>query len=188
MAYLFRTRNKSGKFHPRWRFQYTDWQGRRRTATGKTSKSETEKLAARVEAKNDEIRKGFRPVPKKSDKHVERPFQEVMSEYFAWGESQGGRGGRAWSKGHTRMTRSLLSWWKDHLGLKTLADLCCVLPRVEEALRGLQNEGRTGKTLQNYSQALNGFCRWSLARGYMDEDPLKDLSRFVNGGREVRRC
>jgi len=52
--------------HERFRFEYTDYQGKRRTASGSSSKAETEKLAARVQAGQDEIRRAAsvrRPVP-----------------------------------------------------------------------------------------------------------------------------
>src|SRR5438093_13635608 len=91
MPYVFQTRYKDGSPHPRWRFQFTGWRGRRRTATGTTSKSETEKLALRVQSDQDAIRNGWRPAPKSSDKP--RLFKEVSAEYLAWGQSQGGRGG-----------------------------------------------------------------------------------------------
>ena len=60
MAYLYRTRGKDGLLHEKWRFQYTDWQGCRKTGTGYVSKTETAKLAARIEAEHLEIRKGYR--------------------------------------------------------------------------------------------------------------------------------
>src|SRR5881409_1386768 len=105
MPYIFKTKRKDGTDHQRWRFQYTGWRGRRRTATGTTSKSETEKLALRVQSDQDAIRNGWRPAPKTSDKP--RLFKEVSTEYLAWGQSQGGRGGHPWGKTHARMRRSL---------------------------------------------------------------------------------
>ena len=94
MAYVFQTFDKNGKPHPHWKFQFTDWTGRRRSSTGTTSRTETEKLAARVEAEHDAIRRGHREPPKSFNKHLNRPFEEARNDYLAWGESQGGRGGR----------------------------------------------------------------------------------------------
>ncbi len=109
MAYVFRTRSKkTGKLHPSWRFQYTDWKGCRRTATGTTSRPETEKLAGKVQAEHDAIRRGYREAPKSSRKHRKRPLKEVTDEYLAWGNSQGGRGGRPWGSGHARVRKSHL--------------------------------------------------------------------------------
>src|SRR5438093_332923 len=53
MPYVFQTRGKDGSPHSRWRFQFSDFRGRRRTATGTTSRTETEKLAQRVQSDQD---------------------------------------------------------------------------------------------------------------------------------------
>ena len=52
------------------------------------------------------------------------------------------------------MRRSHLQWWQELLGRETLADLNGILPRVEASLRELRNAGRSGKTLQNFAEAL----------------------------------
>ncbi len=82
MPYMFKTKSRDGKPHPRWKFQYTDWQGKRRSATGTTSKVQTEKLAQRVQAEQDAIRKRWQPAPKNSD--TPRAFREVMEEYLCY--------------------------------------------------------------------------------------------------------
>ena len=177
MAHVFRTHSrKDGKAHPRWRFEFIDWQGRKRKGTGYTSKAETEKLALRVQAEHDEIRKGFRPPPKRSERP--RAFDEASAEYLAWGEAQGGRGGRAWSERHARMRRVHLAWWKDELRLKMVFDLHGRLADVERALRGLKDAGKAGKTLANHAESLSAFCDWCVERDYLREDPLKGLSPF----------
>ena len=188
MAYVFRTQGKNGKAHARWRFQYTDYLGHRRTATGTTSKQETAKLAEQVQAEHDLIRKGLRPLPRISGAHSGRQFKEVSSEYMMWGESQGGRGGRAWAEHHARMRRSRIDWWAKTLALETLADIQGMLPRVEKALRKLQEEGKSGKTLTNYAETLRHFCGWCVTRGYLDENPLKALAAFDCTPRTNRRA
>ena len=186
MPYVFQTKRKNGKYHPRWRFQYTDWHGRRRSATGTTGKAETEKIALRVQAEQDAIRNGWRPPPRPSD--TPHAFEEVKGEYLAWGESQGGRGGRPWGKTHARMRRFFLEWWKDRLGLELLADLNGILPRLEKVLRELETGGRSGKTLQNYADGLAAFCDWCVSRGYLDEDPLAGLAAFDTTPQTQRRA
>lgn len=93
--------------HPKWRFEYTDWQGKRRIKTGHASKTETEMLALKVRGEQDEIRRGYRPIPKSKDEYTSRPCREVIEEYLAWGKSPGGRMGRSWSKDHPRIRRSI---------------------------------------------------------------------------------
>ena len=62
--------------------------------------------------------------------------------------------------------------------METLGDLYGVLSAVEEVLRQLQSDGKAGKTVQNYAEALKSFCLWCVKREYLAEDPLKHLSPF----------
>ncbi len=188
MAYVFRTKKSDGKYHPKYRFQYTDWQGKRRTATGTTSKAETARVAAQLEAEHDLIRKGLRPPPKTSTEHGKRPFAEVREEYLAWGLSQGGRRGKPWGKEHARKRTTHLSWWQEELRLEALEDLEFSLGRVETAMRQLQAEGRAGKTLHNYTEAITSFAKWCVARGYLEKNPFTDLAKFDVQPKTVRRA
>src|SRR5437867_2715362 len=186
MPYVFQTKDRNGKPHPRYRFQYTDWEKRRRTALGTTGRSSTEKLALHVQTEQDAIRRGWKPAPKPSD--TPRAAGSVIAEYLDWGRSQGGRGGHAWGVTHARMRKAHLKWWKDTLGLETLGDLTGSLPEVEKALRDLESDGKSGKTLQNYAESLAAFCDWSVSRGYLESDPLGELSKFDTSPRTRRRA
>ncbi len=186
MAYVFRTKRPDGTLHPRWRFQYTDFLGRRRTGSGTTNRAETEKLATSVQAEQDAIRKGWRPAPKVSD--TPRPFAEVVAEYLAWGAAQGGRGGRPWGATHDRMRKTHLAWWTEHLDVEFLSDLVGSLGKVERALRDLEAEGRSGKTVQNYAEAIGALCDWAVERQYLDSDPLGRLKSFDCTPQDRRRA
>ncbi len=157
---------------------FIDANGDRKFFTGTRSKKETERLALRFEDEHRQIRTGYVPEPSAADEHHDRPFTEVTDEYVAWGESQGGLGGRPWSQEHVKKRRTLLAWWQETLSLETLSDIEGILPRVEKALRDLQNKGRAGKTLANYAEAVTAFCDWCVKRGYLESDPLKSLGRF----------
>ncbi len=98
---------------------------------------------------------------------------------LAWGESQGGRGGRPWGKTHVRNRITHLGWWQERLGLEILANLEGVLPCVEEALRELQVKGRAGKTLANYAEALAALCDWCRQRSYLASNPLKSFEKVA---------
>ena len=186
MPTIFQTKDRNGVPHRNWRFKYIDYKGNRKTATGFPTKEATKKLANRIQTEQDQIRKGERSVPKESDKP--RLFSAVVAEYLAWGESQGGHGGRPWSKGHLRPKRSHLGFWQKRLKLEVLTDLIGCLPRVEESLRELQAMGRKGKTLQNYAESLASFCDWSIKRDYLDHDPLKNISKFDTSPVTIRRA
>lgn len=119
MAYIFQTLNRTtGKPHPKWRFQYTDYLGQRHTGTGLTSKSETEKLANRIEAEHDEIRKGYRPAPSQSERRKADRFRDVADEYLAWGKAQGGpsmnaNGSAFWPGGKRSSIWSVSAIWTE---------------------------------------------------------------------------
>jgi len=185
MVYVFKTKDKNGKQHDRWRFQYTDWQGKRKGASGTTSRKETEKLAARVQADQESIKKGWKAPPKKSD--APRSFRDTADEYLDWGSTQGGRKGRPWSDEHHYKRKGFLEWWENRLGLRLVSDLEGCLPRVEKALRELLKKGRTGRTASAYTEGIAAFCDWCVDRGYLDNDPLKGMAPFDRTPRSPRR-
>jgi len=157
---------------------FTDANGKQKFFAGTRKRAETLHMAERLEDEHRQVRVGYRPAPKAADKHKKRPFSEVATEYLSWGESQGGRRGHPWSKDHAVRKRCHLGWWQQRLGLERLGDVDGVLPRVEKALRELQEAGRSGKTIQNQVEALKGLFNWCVARGYLLENPLKSLGRF----------
>jgi integrase len=186
MPTIFQTFDRNGKPHHNWRFKYINYKGERKTATGLPTKESTKRLAWKIQAEQDEIRKGLRPPPKESE--IPRAFEEVVAEYLAWGESQGGRGGRPWSGTHLEPRQRHLAFWQKRLSLIYLSDLTGILPKVEAALREMQNKGRAGKTLQNYAEALAALCDWAIKRHYLESDPLKDLQKFDTTPETTRRA
>ncbi len=175
--------------HERWRFEYTDYQGRRRTASGSASKAQTTALAARVQAREDEIRRGFRPAPKREDEHALRPIEKVIEEYLDYGAACGGLRGKPWGPVHLRRKAATLEWWVGKLNLKVLGDLNGnILARVEQILRDYHRKGRTGKTCRNQAEALRSFCRWCVKLSYLGQDPLQSLSQYDASPTTIRRA
>ena len=174
---------RNGKY----RGWYTDHRARQKNFIGTQKKAETLYMARKFEDEHRQIRLGYRTAPTTADGHQLRSFTVVMEEYLAWGEAQGGRGGRAWSTPHARNRRTSLEGWKERLSLETLADLEGILPRVEKALRTLQAEGKAGKTIANHAEALHAFCLWAEQRGYLAADPLKGLAPFDTTPQTRRR-
>ena len=166
---------------------FIDYTGKRKYFTALT-RSEAKQEAKRLEAEHRLVRDGLRDAPSTASKHGKRPFVEFVDEYLEWGEAQGGRGGRPWGKTHARNRRAHLRWWQDQLGLELLSDMRSALPRVEKQLRSLQQRGRAGKTIANYSEALGALCDWCVQRGYLAEDPLKALAPFDTTPQTTRRA
>lgn len=173
MVYVFKIQGKK-----RWRYRYKKADGRKGFGIGLTSKRETEQIAMRRQTEEEAIARGWKKAPKPSD--TPRNALETMQEYLDWGKTQGGRRGHGWGERTAIANRSRLLFWKDELGLKELSDLMGTLPIVEKSLRLLKEQGRSGKTLQHYASILNAFCNWCCerSRGYLDENPLKGMTRF----------
>jgi len=186
MVGIRRTKRRDGALHPRVRGWYVDWTGKRKWFSGTHDEEGTLAMARRLEDDHRQIRLGYRPPPKASDKP--RRFTDVVQEYLAWGQAQGGRGGKAWSNIHAAKRQRHLTWWQERLLLQSLSDLDGCLPAVEAALRNLHSDGRTGKTVQNYAEALAAFCDWCVERGYLDDDPLKRLKAYDTTPKAKRRA
>jgi integrase len=177
MAYLFRTKSKSGKLHPRWKFQYTDHGGVRRTQAGYTSKVETEKYARAVEEKQRQIKEGLVAAPGSAFHSRKLVVKDIVKEYLAWGRLQG------WTACHAEHREAQLNWWIAEAKLKTLADFDNLLPRVEKGLRKLSEEipprrkgkKRSLKTINHYGNTVKALCIWCHERDYLDENPLRRL-------------
>ena len=89
MAGVRKKPKNNGKFQA-W---FVDFTGKRKFFTGTRRKSETLKIAQRLEDEHKQIRLGYRPIPKSAQKHRNKPFEETTAEYLAWGRMQGGRRG-----------------------------------------------------------------------------------------------
>ena len=176
MAGVRRTKRKDGTYHPKYRGWYIDCNKKRRWFTGTTKKGETLARARELEDEHRRVREGFRPpTPLHARSH---PYEDVLEEYLAWGEAQGGRKGRPWAARHLESRKHHLPWWQERLGVEDVSDLMGMLARVERVLRDLRNNGRTGKTINLYAESLKAFCDWCVNRGCLEENPLKCLQRF----------
>jgi len=200
MAYVFQTFSKDGRPHKRWRFQYIDWKGRKRTATGATSKTATVAIADQVQLEQDKIRKHkVRPEPKPSD--TPQPIAEAIEAYLAAGRANGGHGGRPWSANHAHNREQRLKWWFDALQLTYVHELENSLARVESVMQRLRKVGcpRTrfkrkqttelsGRTLNHYAESLRAFIQWAMERGYLTANPLMKLPKYDTTPVRIRRA
>lgn len=169
---------------------YRDAAGRRRYWTAedpKASKAQVRAIVARLEDDHHQVRLGYRPARTTADRHRTRPLTELVTEYLAWGQSQGGLGGRAWSGQHADHRQAHLIWWRQRLGLETVGDLAGILPRAEGALRELLAT-HTGRTAAAYTESLRALCLWAERRGYLDGDPLRGMAAVDASPRRQRRA
>lgn len=168
---------------------YHDWEGKRVYFLGTHDLKDTKAVARQKEDKERLIKQGFLPRPKPSDKP--RPVADLVRDYLSWGRSQGGHGGRPWSKPVASKHAQRLDFWRTRLNIETIADIR--LPLVEGALQELQKKGRiphdprrrkqcikpfSGKTLNHYRESLCAFLRWCKSRNYVEQHPLEGLAEF----------
>ena len=187
MPGILRTKTKGGKWRAWYKSHLTGPDGRRKTIkfTGTRSRRETLALAQERQVHEDRIIAGLAQAPE--DRKPWRDFVDTVQDYLAYGESQGGRGGRPWGRTHARNQRAQLAWWHEQIGFRTLEDLMTALRPVETALVKLRDRGRTGKTLRNYQESIQSFCRWCIDRGYLPSNPLARLRKFDATPRTRRR-
>ena len=178
MPGILRKKTKDGKWRGWYKSHLAGADGYRKTVkfTGTGSRRDTLAMAHQRQLDEDRIAAGLAAAPDEAFNW--RDFVDTVQDYLAYGESQGGRGGRPWGLTHARNQRSRLAWWHEQIGFETLEDLMQSLRPVETALVRLRDRGRTGKTLHDYQQALKSFCRWCVDRGYLPRDPLARLRRF----------
>jgi len=175
---------------PSGRYQgfFIDCTGKKRYFTGSTRRSETVRIARKLEEDHLQIRLGYREPQQTYFKYRDRPFIDTVNEYLEWGKLQGGHKGRPWSESHAPRKQRHLELWAETLELKVLSDLDNLLPRVEATLRELADRGKTGKTIANIVEALRSFCNWCVIRNYLSENPLTDLAEVDTTPKEEYRA
>ncbi len=161
-----------------YRFWYKDRNGDRGWGVGTKSRAVTLGWAHQKEELERKIREGLAMAPGSVEVNSHRPIAEVTDEYLAWGNAQGGRGGRKWGKDHARKRQDHLAWWNAWLDLDVLGDLVGSLPQVEAGQSDLRRRKLACKTIKNYTEALVSFCKWCVDREYLAEHPLKRMGRL----------
>jgi integrase len=174
MAGVWSKPSSRGKY----RGWFTNYEGERVFFTGTTSKTNTRDMANHFEDQHRQIKLGYLPPPSCAERQAKRPFWETVQEHMTWGRSQGGRRGYPWAELYADSKERHLTWWREQLGLEVLGDLQGILADAECALRGLQEAGRAGKTINDYVAALRSFIRWCIERDYMASDPLRRIAKF----------
>ena len=187
MASVFRKRDRrTGKKLPAWRFKFKGADGRWHYGVGWPDKQKTVNHAADVEADARAIRTGEKDAPKSTAAKRNTPIGTVTGEYLAWGEVQGGLGGRPWDDQNAKLKRINLEYWKTELGLTLLSDID--LPRVEKVVQALLAAGKAPKTVSLRVESLRSFCLWAIRRGYLAGNPLAGIARLDTRPREPHRA
>ena len=107
MAGVRKKPNPGGNYHG-W---FVNFHGKQQFFTGTTNRAETRRIAQDKEREHKQIRLGYRPPPKSTERHRLRPYTEVRDEYLAWGKKQGGHNRRPWNEKHAHNRSVQLTWW-----------------------------------------------------------------------------
>jgi len=167
---------------------FTDYMGKKQYFTGSKLRSETVRIARKLEDDHRQIRLGYREPQQTHFKYRDRSFMDTVGEYIEWGKLQGGHKGRPWADSHASRKNRHLQLWAETLDFHVLSDLDNVLPRVEATLRELAKRGKSGKTIANITEALCSFCNWCVIRGYLSENPLEKLAEIDTTPEEEYRA
>lgn len=162
----------------KWRVVLHDHKGKRKMFTLSKNKAQAQKQADTLEHNIREIKNGLRPPPEANGPAYERPIDDVLEEYMAWGKIQGGRRGLPWDDEHAAKKIRNLQFWRDALGLAELGDVDDILRKVEGECKGMFAAGRSGKTVTNRVQDLRAMLLWCFRRGYINGNPLRELGKF----------
>lgn len=180
MAGVARRRNRDGRWSPEWRGWYFDRFRRRVFFKGFRSKRETLEVAQELEAKERKARL----LGEGSNVRDGESFAAVVDAYIAWGNSEGGRGGRGWNKYQAGTRRRHLMHFADTLRWKAMGDMYGSLSDCERILRGLRESGLAPKSVAIYAESLKAFAGWAVGREFLRDNPVAKLK---GGSREAVR-
>jgi integrase len=176
MASVFKTKDRDGKPHKIWRFKYKDHTGKWAYGTGWPDKQKTVEHALTVEAEHRAVKRGEKVDPNTWLRKRNKPISEILSEYLAWGNSCGGRNGRAWDKQNAAAKSRYLTWWIAELSLRVLADIEVL--NVEKAMQDLQANGLKPKSVYLRFEALRSLCLWAVKRDLLPLNPLRSMAHM----------
>lgn len=167
---------KRGKTYYGYFYGIKDGKKKRIDFKGTASKTETLNIARMKEDEHRRILLGYKEAPAIAERHKETAYAEIVAEYIAWGEAQGGRNGYPWNNAHANRVHSQLErFWPKALSLEIMGDLYGIVPGVEKAIQQLIEAGKNGKTINLNIGILKAFCNWCIERDYLTDNQLKKV-------------
>jgi len=185
VATVYRDRRPDGTYYDKFRFHFRNYQGRLCTGTGTEDEKETRAIAEEIQAEHRLIRQGRLPAPTSADLASKRDYDDVVKEYLTWGRTRGGKGAAGWSQQYGYKQERFLEIIKDGLGFRTMADLPDCMTRLEKFLNGLTCGSRY---IDAHRAAFSAFCSWCMRRGYLTDNPIKNLSPWSQQVQNPRRA
>lgn len=170
MASIYKRKQDAKKKRAHWYIGYATETGERRTVKGFTDKTETERLAARLEHDVMLRRRGL--IDPELETLAAKRRTPLPDHVAAFKRSMGSNTDK-----HVKLTMSRISRIIDGLEAKTIKDLSA--EAVELFLQELAEEEKLGnRTYNHYVQAIDGFCNWLVDKKRASANPLAGLKRL----------
>lgn len=161
-----------------WRKRYINEFGKRAEFIGYSEKSMSKKAFDRERDRVDEMRKKLEmglPTPDT------RPVTDIIKDWIAWGDSQGGRFGQGWSVGYRKNIVRFVPAIFKRMGVNRLDAV--TLQKFEKAL-SVWSEPGTRRTNGGY---VKMFLTWCFDRGLLMRHPFTGWPGKKMIGKRKRR-
>lgn len=177
MASVYKRKQDKGKKRQCWYIGYKDRHGKRQTLKGFTDKSETEKLAAKLEHEEALRAKGL--VDPEQEKLAAQKQMAIEKAIAGFEKKQSNN-----SEKHAKLTLSRLRRIIAEAGVSELGQIN--LESIESAIGQIIDDDDSGpRTYNHYVQAINSFCNWLVASKKLAANPLVGMAR-MNAEVDVR--
>ncbi len=163
MASVYKRPGRKG-----WYVSYKDENGRRRCVKGFTDKSETVRMATRLEEKAKRIRLGL------EEAETDEPQDVALPQHIADFEKH--LSNRETSEKRRGEVATKIRRIATEAGWSNLNDINAT--DVENVLGAYRTDGMSRQTSNHYLQAIKQLSRWLLRTNRLTEDPLTDLTRL----------
>ena len=170
MASVYKRKQDKGKKRQCWYIGYKDRHGKRQTLKGFTDKSETEKLAAKLE--HDEALRAKGLIDPEQEKLAAQKQMAIAKAIDGFEVKQSKN-----SEKHATLTVSRIRRIVDESAVAEIGQLS--LENVECAIgQIIEDDGSGPKTYNHYAQAMNSFCNWLVATKRLAANPLVGMERM----------
>ena len=170
MASVFKRGRDKSKRRSVWYISYDDHQGKRRTKKGFTDKGLSEQLGAKLEQEAMLRKRGL--IDAESERRTEQQKAPIEGHLEAFKESLSDN-----TPKHLRLTMSRIRRIINDAAIISINGI--TVDKVATMLRKIRKDDDLGhRTYNHYVQAIDGFCKWLVASGRADRNPLASLERL----------
>ncbi|MEQ9380037.1 MAG: recombinase XerD, partial [Pirellulales bacterium] len=161
------SKNRGGSYYVSWR----DENGKRRVKSAKTTdKATAKRIAAKLEA---DVALRSHGVIDRSTEVTERESKRPVDSHLSDFDSKLRAAGR--TDRYVTETIAYIRRLIEAGGWETISNICA--EDVTHYARGLQDKGRSSRTVQAHLAAVKAFTKCLASRGKLSTDPLADCKK-----------